>query len=113
MIGVGVRQREHRELAAFELTQDPAAVPSPAGVDQHVADQVDVDYRSGALRQPPHAVCQPLHHRPPIELNNTLTYPYSSVFIRCRIIWAMAIARTTHKKTRLSREDWIGAALEA
>jgi AcrR family transcriptional regulator len=25
----------------------------------------------------------------------------------------MAIARTTHKKTRLSREDWIGAALEA
>jgi hypothetical protein len=39
MIGMDVRQRQHRDLPAGELPPDPPGVPAPASVDQHVLCQ--------------------------------------------------------------------------
>ena len=53
VVGVDVGQRQHRDLAALELGEDAAPVPAPAGVDQHVLGQVDVDRGRRELLQPP------------------------------------------------------------
>ena len=43
VVGVDVGQRHQRELDSLQLGEDPPPVPAPAGVDQHVLGQVDVD----------------------------------------------------------------------
>ena len=55
VVGVDVGERDHRDLAPLDLAEDPAAVPAPAGVDQHVLGEIDVDARRRELLEAPDA----------------------------------------------------------
>jgi hypothetical protein len=53
VVGMGVGEREERDLAALELLEDPSSVGFAPGVYQDIADQIDVDQRGGALGESP------------------------------------------------------------
>ena len=68
VVGMDVGEGDHRDLGTtLELGEDPAAVPAPAGVDQHVLGQVDVDRRRRQLLEPPDPGRQALQC-PPIPI---------------------------------------------
>jgi hypothetical protein len=55
VVGVAVRQGDKGDLAAVQFVAEPAAGQARGGVDQHVADEVDVDQVGRKAGQLPHA----------------------------------------------------------
>ena len=60
MVGMGVGQCMRRNRPAAELAQDPLAGVTGSGVDEHVADQVDVDRERRKAVEHVHVICEVL-----------------------------------------------------
>ena len=68
MVAVGMGQSVGADLPTLELLEDPAAVDPQAGVDEDVADHVDVGGIGREARELPEGVGELLHAAQPSSL---------------------------------------------
>ena len=61
MVGVRVRHEVRAHVVTGQLAQNPPLGARRSGIDEHVADEVDVDGVRGAARQLMHALGQHSH----------------------------------------------------
>jgi AcrR family transcriptional regulator len=114
---VGVRERDHGEFSPGQLPEHPAPIPPASSIDQHILDEIDVDDWSRPLIEPSDPVCHLLHDDNLREEEELKAYASVSILYRTHAVaydeHSMSASRTTVAKRRLSRDDWIAAALDA